>query len=476
MLLKTTKTMSRNCKENVICVSKAIRNCGGCIVLDSKAFTKIQTVALIAIIVMAAIAGSAAYIFWVTPTRSTENIIIGVVGDLDMGAGRSTLRGVTLAAEQINATGGILGRNITIVSEDDDSETPPNDIAIAETALTKLITVDKVDYIISTGGFRSQIAYPFQDIVSEHKKIMLTTTVAADELTQRVLDNYDKYKYIFRVTPTNASTASTGMLEGIITLGNYTGFTKVALIFQDYTSAKTAAADLKNTLPDHGFQLVYSTLVSTTVMDFTSYFTAAEAAGAEIIAPYITGAIGGSFVKEWYERQSPTVLWGVLTEAGKEDFWNVTEGKCDTISFPGSPAVSGYPLTNKTLPTREAYVKRWGEVPNMNAVGAYDALRFILADAIKRAGTTETEAVIKTLETTNVETSSARHFVFTSSHDVMVGSDTPNNPAENYMVVMNFQWQNGTQVPMTPQGILKEIGATYKYPYWSGPWSKTSTP
>jgi hypothetical protein len=112
----------------------------------------------------------------------------------------------------------------------------------------------------------------------------------------------------------------------------------------------------------------------------------------------------------------------------------------------------------------------------MVSVGAFDLVRFILPDAIKRAGTTETEAVIKALETTNVETSAARHFVFTSSHDVMMGSGAPNNPAEDYYVVLIFQWQNGTQVPVRPEEIMKEAGATYKYPPWSGPWNKTQTP
>jgi hypothetical protein len=45
-------------------------------------------------------------------------------------------------------------------------------------------------------------------------------------------------------------------------------------------------------------------------------------------------------------------------------------------------------------------------------------VRFILSEAIRRAGTTETEAVMKALEAADVETSSARHFVFASSHDV----------------------------------------------------------
>ena len=444
--------------------------------MDNKALAKVQSLALIAIVVIAAVGGGVAYVLWGRTGSSKEDIKIGICGDLDMNAGKATLRGVTLAAEQINAEGGILGRNITIVSEDDDSETPPFDVAVATNALTKLITVDKADYIIATGGLSSSIAISEQDICAANKKIVFTDVVVIDNLTQRVLDNHDKYKYYFRTFPQNSTTISAGLLGDIITVGKYTGFTKVAFLFQDFSSAKAAASNLNKTLPNNGFQIVYNTIIPLTSTDFTSNFAAAEAAGAEIIIPFITGGAGVPFVKEWHDRQSPTVIWGILTEAGDGNFWNLTEGKCDTVSTSGAPTTSGYPLTSKTIPTREAYIKRWDEVPIATAVAAYDTLRFMLPDAIKRAGTTETEAVVKTLETTNVETSLARHFAFTSSHDVMVGSDTPNNPAEDYMVTIIFQWQNGTQVPVRPEEIMKEAGASYRYPDWTGPWSSGQTP
>jgi hypothetical protein len=166
------------------------------------------------------------------------------------------------------------------------------------------------------------------------------------------------------------------------------------------------------------------------------------------------------------------VVWGVITAAGDSNFWNVTEGKCETVSTSGSPVTAGYPFTNKTIPTRDAYLKKWGDIPGQTAIAAYDTLRFILPSAIERAGTTETEAVIKALETTNVETSMARHFAFTSSHDVMFGSGAPNNLAEDYMVTLIFQWQNGTRVPVRPEEIMNEAGATYTYPPWLGPWSE----
>ena len=109
--------------------------------------------------------------------------------------------------------------------------------------------------------------------------------------------------------------------------------------------------------------------------------------------------------------------------------------------------------------------------PERLSLATADLIRFILPDAIKRAGTTETEAVISTLEETDVETVLARHFIYTSTHDVFVGKAGPNIPTEDYLLVCLFQWQNGIQVPVYPSEIMEEAEATYTFPAWSGPWS-----
>ncbi len=441
--------------------------------MDSKALTKLQSVALIAIIVVGAVAGSLAYTLWRGPAQSTETIRIGVCADLDNAYGKAAWRGAVLAAEQINAEGGILGRNLTVIGEDDDSETPTVDIAVATNALTKLITVDKADYVISP---QAVITQTYQAICAEHKKIYLSVGSSSDNDTQRVLDNYDRYKYFFRVWGTNVTSGIDGMSDSLRILRNYTGFTKVALLVENFPVAVQFLEGVKQRLLDYGFDVVYYQTFPPMTADFTSYFAAIEASGAQILSPGAWTQSCFSLVKEYSERQSPFVLWGLIALAATSEFWNLTDGKCEGVSFVGLPIVSGYPLTNKTVPTREAYIQRWGDIPSDVATAAYDAVRFILSDAIRRAGTTETDAVIKALETTDVETSMARRFVFTSSHDVMIGAAGPNIPSEDYTLVCMFQWQNGTQVPVYPQQVMEEAGATYKYPNWPGPWDNKQTP
>ena len=106
------------------------------------------------------------------------------------------------------------------------------------------------------------------------------------------------------------------------------------------------------------------------------------------------------------------------------------------------------------------------------SIVSINAPEFILPDALKRAGTTETEAVIKALEQTNIETSTSLHFMFTSSHDVMVGTNNPSNPSNDFTIMCMFQWQNGRMVPVYPNQIMQTAGANYEYPPWKGPWSK----
>ena len=92
-------------------------------------------------------------------------------------------------------------------------------------------------------------------------------------------------------------------------------------------------------------------------------------------------------------------------------------------------------------------------------------MRFILPDAIKRAGTIETDAVIEALEQTELEeTSLHRNLVFTSSHDRLI------TVIEDHMGNTHFQWQNGEQAVVYPRELMVDAGATYIFPDWPGPW------
>ena len=154
------------------------------------------------------------------------------------------------------------------------------------------------------------------------------------------------------------------------------------------------------------------------------------------------------------------LIWGRnYVGSGLLDSWEFTGGKCVNTS----PAPwNGYPITTKSIPMEEAYSERWGVNASVTAKLNYDALRFILFDAIERAETTETDAVIKALEETSIETSLQNNFRFSYSHDNLGRS------MNDYPI---FQWQtDGKRVPIWPPELMEEAGATYTLPDWPGPW------
>jgi branched-chain amino acid transport system substrate-binding protein len=402
-------------------------------------------------------------------SQSKDTIKIGVLGDIDMLLGRSVLEGVTLAAEQINAEGGILGREIEVFAEDSDWESPNQDVIIATSALNKLVIVDQIDFLITPDGIPFMFSY--QDVISEHKKIIFGVGATADAYTQRVLDDYPKYKYYFRTFP-NETHALLGFTDSLLSLREYSGFNKIAFLADEFFS-ESSPLFANYVTQVYEFEVVYQDTFISSTTDFSSYLSAIEESGAEVLHPWINTEAGILLVKEWCDRQSPFVIWGYNGYVGDAGGWERTDGKCEYTSNGGMPVTAGYPLTVHTLEMRDEYYERWGKYPIHVAATSYDTLRYILFDAIKRAQTTETEAVIAALEETSLETSLARDFVFTSSHDVM-GSKNINDPDEDYMVGMLFQWQNGNLVPMTPQKIKEEEGAIYQYPPWTGAWDNIS--
>ena len=109
-----------------------------------------------------------------------------------------------MAAEEINAKGGVqVGKEkmkIELVKADSNEFLNVTD---ATNAMERLITSDKVDFIV--GGFRTEAVLAMQDIAMDNKKIFMGAGAAHPELCLRVAKDYNRYKYFFRVTPFNST-------------------------------------------------------------------------------------------------------------------------------------------------------------------------------------------------------------------------------------------------------------------------------
>src|SRR5574341_523509 len=115
-------------------------------------------------------------------------IKIGVLGPFKLTPGRDIQEAATLAVEEINAAGGPLGRKLQLIF----AETEQNPEK-GKTAAERLLFVDKVDAII--GEHRSEGSLAVQPIIVENRKIFLSTGTGSPLLSDRVLQDYGKYKY-----------------------------------------------------------------------------------------------------------------------------------------------------------------------------------------------------------------------------------------------------------------------------------------
>ena len=91
------------------------------------------------------------------------------------------------------------------------------------------------------------------------------------------------------------------------------------------------ASMMEESLVENGFEVVYGGFVPLNVLDFTSYLAAVEESGAEILTTFMVGSMAIPLVLEWYDRQSPFVLWGSLGDIAMSDAWDITGGKCELL-------------------------------------------------------------------------------------------------------------------------------------------------
>ena len=113
------------------------------------------------------------------PALSADVIKIGVIGPMKFVQGEGHWNGATMAAEEINAKGGIQvgDKKMKIELVKADSNEFIN-ITDATNAMERILARDKVDFVV--GGFRSEAVLAMQDIAMEYKKIFVGVGASID--------------------------------------------------------------------------------------------------------------------------------------------------------------------------------------------------------------------------------------------------------------------------------------------------------
>jgi branched-chain amino acid transport system substrate-binding protein len=387
---------------------------------------------------------------------AANTIKIGVIGPMQYVQGEHHWFGATMARDEINKAGGITVNGeqyqIELIKADSNEILSPTDAA---SAMDRLITVDKAQFIV--GGFRTEGVIPMRDVAMDSKIIFLGCGAATQSLCTDVATNYDYYKYWFRITPfadvylvqNSLLTLATAASVMKSTLG-IDGNVKVAILAEQATWADGMVAAYQAYVPKYGMDVVGVWRPSATATDVSAELTAIQQSGAHIILTIISGPVGIPFARQLGELQIPVASVGINVESQKDSFWESTNGFGEYETTLNTYA-EGVEQTPKTKAFFDAFVKANGETPTYCA-GTYDAI-YILKEAIERANSLDSDAVVTELEKTDYQSTSG-HFVFMGKdsptpHDVTYGP--------GYVTGIATQWIDGKMKCVWPynwEGIL----------------------
>jgi len=302
-----------------------------------------------------------------------------------------------------------------------------------------------------------------QDIAMDAKKIFIGCGAAHPELCARVTNDYDRYKYWFRLTPINSKFL--GKVDFILlgTVGAIMKKTlglekvKVAIVAEKAAWADPIVSAAEKMLPEKmGMEVVGVWRPSPVAKDCTAELSAIERAGAHIVFTTFSSSVGLTFAKQMGELKVPAAAVGINVESQKTKFWDATGGEGNYVLTINTYA--RVKITDKTIPFYDKYVKLYNEAPNYTA-GTYDAL-YILKDAVEKAGTLESDKVVPALEQTDT-LDTAGHLVFDKSHDVTWGP--------TFVTSVGTQWQDGQMMCVWPynwEGVTYEGTVPYKLAPW----------
>jgi branched-chain amino acid transport system substrate-binding protein len=330
-----------------------------------------------------------------------QEIKIGVIGPMKFVQGIGHWNGATMAAEELNAKGGIQvgAKKMKIQLIQADSNEFLN-VTDATNAMERLVTKDKVDFLV--GGFRTEAVLPMQDIAMENKKIFIGVGAAHDELCLRVGKNYNTYKYWFRGSPFNSSFLGRTSFIHLATVGAILKQTlnipkiKVAVVAEKAVWTEPMIKAAEGAIPKMGMEIVGVWRPSPVATDVTAELSAIQSSEAHIIFTIFSSSVGIPFARQAGELKIPAVQVGINVEAQKDGFWPATQKMGNYVATMDT-YIRGVEYNELTKPFVDTYVKRFGETPAYTA-DTYTAIVYGLAPAIEQAGTLDADKIVSILE------------------------------------------------------------------------------
>ncbi|MCK1490631.1 ABC transporter substrate-binding protein [Bradyrhizobium sp. 160] len=385
--------------------------------------------------------GTAASVLMTAPgaALAADPLRIGVIAEAQAIAGASIPQAAQLAADEINANGGVDGRKIEIISYDNHSSS-----ADSVRAFQRAVNEDKVNAVIAS--YISEVVLALEPWASRLKTPFVTPGAASNEISKSVHADYEKNKYTFHGYLTSAALALS-VCDGAKDLLVDKMHMKTAVIMsEDAAWTKPLDIGYEECLPKIGLKVLDHIRFSPDTTDFTPIFNKIEGSKPDVI---ITGIshVGVQPTVQWKNQQVPIPMFGISSQATNETFGKDTNQAAEGVLYQGVSG-PGVAVTPKSVPFAENFKKKFGNYPSYAGYTAYDEVYYI-ADAVKRAGSTEADKLVAALEKTDWEGTIGRVQFY--------GKDDPFTHSIKYgkglITGLMLQWQNGKQSAVWPKDV-----------------------
>ena len=320
---------------------------------------------------------------------AAEPIKIGVSGPFTAGSapmGVSMRDGVKLAVAEINAKGGVLGRQIQLIERDDEAK-PERGVQIAQELINKEKVVATVGFINTGVALASQRFY-------QEAKIPVMNNVATGSILTHQFDK-EPENYIFRNSAPDSIQAPM-IVEEAVTRRK---FKKVAILADSTNYGQLGREDVEKALEKKGIKAVATEKYNLKDVDMTAQLLKAKQAGAEVVLTYGIGPELAQIANGMEKLNWKVPIVGSWTLA-MANFIDNAGKNGDGTRMPQTFIQDA--STPKRKAFIEAYIKAYkpagDRMPSgVSAAQGYDSI-LLLAAAMKQAGTTDGPKVIAALE------------------------------------------------------------------------------
>ena len=348
-------------------------------------------------------------------------------------------KGLEMAADEINKSGGVLGKKVEIVSRDDGGN-PGDAVRVAE----ELATADGIN--ILCGTFLSNVGLAVTEFAGKKKVFFL----AAEPLTDKITWANGNH-YTFRLRPSTYMQVAMLLPDALAAKKK-----RWALVYPNFEYGQAAAAAFKELMqakqPDIEFVTEQATPLGK--IDAGAVAQAIDDAKPDAIFSALFGGDLTKFVREGGTRGTFKDRVVVDLLGGEPEYLDPLKDEA-----PAGWIVTGYPWDEVDTPANKAFVvayqERYHDYPRVGSIVGYVSIKSI-ATGIAKAGSTDTEKLVEAFRGLEVDTPFGPIVYRSSDHQATMGAFVGKLALKNgHGTMTDFKYVNGASVLPDDEAVKK---------------------